>query len=105
MLSTPDICCSMGVATDSATALRHAGSLSAPERARLLERHAAGCNLTNEVSVSISSGTEALALWQELGNVEAQARVHLLLNFQYWKAGQKAFADQHVARAIRSDER
>ena len=83
-----------------ATALRHAGSLSAPERARLLERHAAGCNLTNEVSVSISSGTEALALWQELGNVEAQARVHLLLNFQYWKAGQKAFADQHVARAI-----
>src|ERR1039458_8832544 len=65
MLSTPDICCSMGVATDSATALRHAGSLSAPERARLLERHAAGCNLTNEVSVSISSGTEAGALRAE----------------------------------------
>lgn len=66
-----------------ATALGHAGSLSAPERARLLELHAAGCNMTNEVSVSISSGTEALALWRELGDVAAQARVHLLLSFQY----------------------
>jgi DNA-binding CsgD family transcriptional regulator len=83
-----------------ATALRHSDSLSVPARARLLELHAAGCNLTNEPSVSISSGTEALALWRELGDVSGQARLHLLLSFQYWKTGQKVFADQHVAVAI-----
>jgi DNA-binding CsgD family transcriptional regulator/tetratricopeptide (TPR) repeat protein len=83
-----------------ATALRHAGALSTLQRAQLLEQHAAGCNLTNEVSVSIASATEALTLWRELGDVAAQARVRLLLAFQYWKAGQKVFADQHVAVAI-----
>jgi DNA-binding CsgD family transcriptional regulator/tetratricopeptide (TPR) repeat protein len=83
-----------------ATALRHAGSLGAPERARLLELHAAGCNMTNEVSVSLASANKALALWRELGDVAAQARVDLLIAKQYWKAGQKAFADEHVAAAI-----
>jgi DNA-binding CsgD family transcriptional regulator/tetratricopeptide (TPR) repeat protein len=83
-----------------ATALRHASSLAAPERARLLERHAAGCDMTNEVSVSLGSAGEALALWRQLGDVAAQARVHLLIAKQYWKAGQKAFADQHVTAAV-----
>jgi DNA-binding CsgD family transcriptional regulator/tetratricopeptide (TPR) repeat protein len=83
-----------------ATALRHADSLSAPERARLLERHALGCNMTNEVATAIASAHAALALWKELGDVTAQARVQLLLAQQYWKAGQKNLVDQHVNRAI-----
>ena len=83
-----------------ATALRHADALGRAERARLLERHAAGCNLTNQVSDSIRSAEAALALWRELGDVAAQARVHLLLAQQHWKAGQKSHVDQQVAAAI-----
>jgi len=83
-----------------ATALRHAGSLSPAERATLLEQHAAGCNMTNEVAAAIASAGEALALWKELGDVTAQARLQLLLAQQYWKAGQKALVDQHVSGAI-----
>jgi len=83
-----------------ATALRHGGSLATPERARLLELHASGCNMTNEVSASIASANEALTLFRQLGNVAAQARVHLLLAKQYWKAGQKTSTDRHVAFAV-----
>src|SRR5262249_5346222 len=83
-----------------ATALRHGGSLAPPERARLLRLHASGCNMTNEVSASIASANEALTLFRQLGNVAAQARVHLLLAKQYWKAGQKTSTDRHVAFAV-----
>jgi DNA-binding CsgD family transcriptional regulator/tetratricopeptide (TPR) repeat protein len=83
-----------------AIALRHADSLSAPERARLYELHATECDITNQVSVSLESGTRALALWRELGDVTAQARVLLLLAFPSWKAGQNAVVDQQVDAAI-----
>jgi ATP/maltotriose-dependent transcriptional regulator MalT len=82
------------------TALRFADSLSELERARLFEFHAAECDPTNQVSASISSATQALALWREAGNIPAQARVLLLLSRQYWKSGQKACADRNVADAI-----
>ena len=80
------------------TALRHADSLGAAERARLLQLHATERDLTNETS--IDAATQALDLWRELGDVAAQAQVLLLLSWQYWKAGQKALADQEVAAAI-----
>ncbi len=83
-----------------AIALRHADSLSAPERARLYELHATECDITNQVSVSLESGTRALALWRELGDVTAQARALLLLAFPSWKAGQNALVDQQVDAAI-----
>ncbi len=82
-----------------ATALRHADTLSAPERARLFEMHATECNVTNQ-SDALISGTQALALWRELGDVAAQARVLLLLKWPYWKSGDKAAADRQVAEAI-----
>ena len=83
-----------------ATALRCADSLRAPERARLFELHAAECDVTNEGTASLGSATQALALWRELGDVAAQARVLLLFGRLYWKSGQKALADRHVAEAI-----
>ena len=83
-----------------ATALRHVDSLSAPERARLFELHATECEITNQVSASLDSGTRALALWRELGDVAAQARVLLLLGRPCWKSGQTALADRHVAEGI-----
>src|SRR6185437_13480015 len=45
-----------------ATALRHAATLNAPERAWLFERHAAGCNMTNQVAESIASAEAALPM-------------------------------------------
>lgn len=83
-----------------ATALRFVDSFSAPERAQLFELHATECNVTNLVSASLGSATQALALWRELGDAAAQARVLLLLGRQHWKSGQKAFADRYVAEAI-----
>jgi ATP/maltotriose-dependent transcriptional regulator MalT len=82
------------------TALRCVESLSAPERARLFELHATECDMTNQVSASLASATQALVIWRELCDVAAQARVLLLLGLQYWKSGQKVFADRHVTEAI-----
>jgi len=65
-----------------------------------LELHATECNVANLVSASLNSATQALALWRDLGDAAAQARVPLQMGRQYWKSGQKAFADRHVAEAI-----
>jgi len=83
-----------------ATTLRFADSVCVPERAQLYEQHAIECNLTNEVSASLASAAAALALWAQLADVPAQARLLLLLGRQYWKSGQKMLADRHVADAI-----
>jgi DNA-binding CsgD family transcriptional regulator/Tfp pilus assembly protein PilF len=82
------------------TVLGFADSLSALERARLLELHAAECDTTNEVSASICSATQALELWRGACDITAQARVLLLLGRLCWKSGQKASADRHVAEAV-----
>ena len=83
-----------------ATALRHADSLSAPERARLLESHATECDTTNQVSACLESANQALTLWRELGDTAGQARVLLLLGRQCWKSGETTLADGPVAEAI-----
>jgi hypothetical protein len=61
--------------------------------------HAAECDTTNQVAASLKSGAQALTLWRAQGDAAAEARV-LLLGRQYWKSGQKTFADQHVQDAI-----
>ena len=83
-----------------ATALRNVDSLSTPELARLQELRANECDVTNQVSESLAAGTQALALWRDLGDTAAQSRMLLLLARQYWKSGQKARADEHVAAAV-----
>ncbi len=83
-----------------ATTLRFIDSLSAPERAHLFEVHAIECNVTNQVVTALHSATQALEIWQQLGEVESQARVLLLLGRQYWKSGQNSSANRHVADAI-----
>jgi DNA-binding CsgD family transcriptional regulator/tetratricopeptide (TPR) repeat protein len=82
------------------TTLRFVDSLSPPERAQLFELHATECNLTNQVLAALDSAIQALVIWRELGDVESQARVLLLLGRQYWKSGQNASANRHVADAI-----
>jgi DNA-binding CsgD family transcriptional regulator/tetratricopeptide (TPR) repeat protein len=82
------------------TAIRRSGSIGAPERAQLYELHASECNITNQVAASRDSATQALALWRELNDIAAQARMLLVLGRQYWKFGKNALADQHVLDAI-----
>ena len=82
------------------TAIRRCGSIGALERAQLYELHAAECNTTNRVEAARDSATQALALWRELDDVPAQARMLLVLGRQYWKSGQNAQANQHAAEAI-----
>jgi tetratricopeptide (TPR) repeat protein len=83
-----------------ATTLRFVESLSALQRAQLFELHATECNVTNQVETALNSATQALKIWQELGDVESQARVLLLLGRQHWKSGQNALANRHVSEAI-----
>jgi DNA-binding CsgD family transcriptional regulator/tetratricopeptide (TPR) repeat protein len=82
------------------TAIRRAGSIGVPERARLYELHAVECNITNQVLASVESATQALGLWRDLGDVAAEARVLLLLGRQNWKLGKNAVANQQVQAAI-----
>jgi len=83
-----------------ATTIAHSHALSAPERARLLELHATECDLTNQVAAALDSATQALAIWREADNPQAQARMLLMIGMQQWKSGQKARADRPVAEAI-----
>ena len=82
------------------TALRYADLLQSHEQASLWEAHANECHLINDVSRGIQSAQRARGLWQALGNIPAQARMLLLLGNQFWKAGDRAHADQHVDDAI-----
>jgi ATP/maltotriose-dependent transcriptional regulator MalT len=83
-----------------AAALRHAHALPAMERARLFESHAWECNLTNQAPRAIESGEQALALYQELSDTVAQARVLRVLARLYWQLGRKPEADRCVVAAI-----
>ena len=81
-------------------ALNYSVWLPAQSQAELFERHAEECSLTNQPDKAINSGSRALALWRQLGNVEAQSRVSSFLAPEYRMAGDKTRADECVANAI-----
>jgi DNA-binding CsgD family transcriptional regulator/tetratricopeptide (TPR) repeat protein len=83
-----------------ATAIGHSETLNAQERARLFELHAIECDLTNQVAASLDSATQALAIWRQLADITAQARMLLMIGMQQWKSGKKSQAHQPVAEAI-----
>jgi DNA-binding CsgD family transcriptional regulator len=69
-------------------------------RAEILECHAQESALANQTREAITSGTEAVASWREVGNAEAQSRVLRLLAQEYRTVGDRAGADQSAADAI-----
>ncbi|HLY53385.1 MAG TPA: AAA family ATPase [Steroidobacteraceae bacterium] len=87
-------------ATHLDAALRHGATLSALQRARLLDQHAEESSLANQTQAAIASWTEAAAAWGELGDATAQSRALGLLTQEYRTVGDRARADQCVARAI-----
>jgi DNA-binding CsgD family transcriptional regulator/tetratricopeptide (TPR) repeat protein len=84
-----------------ASALQYASSAAPTQRAELLERHALESSLANQTREAIASATAALALWREIGDVEAEARVLSLLSQEYRTVGEKTNADECVGAAIR----
>ena len=83
-----------------ASALQYASSLTPQVRADLLERHAQESSLANQTREAVASASAALALWREIGDVEAEARVLSLLSQEYRTVGEKANADECVGAAI-----
>ena len=81
-------------------ALLYSASLPSAGRAELFELHARECGITNQTNESVASATKALALWREIGNIEAQARVLNLLSQEYRTLGDKVRSDECVSRAI-----
>jgi DNA-binding CsgD family transcriptional regulator/tetratricopeptide (TPR) repeat protein len=70
-----------------AAALRFAGELDEPSRARLLERHAAECLPVDDAETALVSQRRALRLWRELGDVRAEGRALSDLSSRLWQAG------------------
>lgn len=87
-------------ATHLAAALQHGTRLSAPQRAQLLDQHAEESSLANQTRAAIASWTAAAAAWDELGDTRAQSRALGLLTQEYRTVGDRARADDCVARAI-----
>jgi ATP/maltotriose-dependent transcriptional regulator MalT len=83
-----------------AAALRHAAQLPVAERGALYEGHAWECNLTNQVRTAIESCSRALALYRELGDRVAQARVLRVLARLHWQFGDNAEATRHAGEAV-----
>ncbi|HKE45122.1 MAG TPA: AAA family ATPase [Steroidobacteraceae bacterium] len=83
-----------------AAALRHAHAVPAVERARWFESHCWECNLTNQALQAAQSGEQALELYREVSDTEAQARVLRVLARVYWQLGRRPQADRSVADAI-----
>src|SRR5882672_7750892 len=83
-----------------AGALRQSHALPPAERARLFESHAWECNLTNKTPHAVESGEQALALYRELSDTVAQARVLRVLARVYWQLGRRPEAEGSVVEAI-----
>ncbi|HEY1874428.1 MAG TPA: AAA family ATPase, partial [Steroidobacteraceae bacterium] len=83
-----------------AAALRAGAALPPTRRAELLEQHAVEASVANQMHEAITSATAAVACWHELGDAEAEARVLTLLSQEYRTIGERAGADESVARAI-----
>lgn len=81
-------------------ALRFETFLDTMQRAILLERHAQESSLANQTRTAIASAIQALEVWQQLSEVEAQSRVLSLLSQEYRTVGNKEAADDSVAKAI-----
>jgi DNA-binding CsgD family transcriptional regulator len=81
-------------------ALRYAGSLPTEQRASLFEQHAQECGFSNETREAIDSAGRAIALYRQVGDIEAQARLLCLLSQKHRTMGARAQADECVAAAI-----
>src|SRR5207247_2388521 len=81
-------------------ALRYSTLLPSARRAELFELHAQECSITNQTVDSVTSATTALGRWREIGAVEAESRVLVLLSQEYRTLGDRTRADECATAAI-----
>ncbi len=84
-----------------ARALRFGAALDAGERARLLERRAQECYLTDRNPEAIEALRAALAHYREIGEVPAEANTLRLLSEFLWCPGRVAEAEEAGREAVR----
>jgi DNA-binding CsgD family transcriptional regulator len=97
-------CASLGAHREAAAyfraALDIAGDIGVRERLELLEAHAYECYLTDQISQAVETTLAALALWRELGDVQAQGRTLRFVSRLHWWLGDSANAEEYAAEAI-----
>jgi DNA-binding CsgD family transcriptional regulator/tetratricopeptide (TPR) repeat protein len=95
-----NLCAHRQVAAHLTTALAHAATLSAQEKALLLDRLSYECYLTGQISEAISATESSLALWQAAGNVYKEGDCLRWLSRLTWFTTDKAAADRYAAMAV-----
>jgi len=100
-----NMCAHRQVAAHLATALAHAATLSAEEKASLLDRLSYECYLTGQIHEAISATESALALWQAAGNPYKEGDCLRWLSRLTWFTTNKAAADRYAAMAVALLER
>ena len=95
-----NMCAHRQVAAHLATALAHAGSLAAEEKAPLLDRLSYECYLTGQIHEAIKATQASLALWQAAGNAYKEGDCLRWLSRLTWFTTDKAAADRYAAMAV-----
>jgi predicted ATPase/DNA-binding CsgD family transcriptional regulator len=88
------------VAAHLTTALGHAASLSAEEKAELLDRLSYECYLTGQIAEAFSARESSLALWKAAGNRYKEGNCLRWLSRLAWFTTDKAAADRYAAMAV-----
>lgn len=81
-------------------ALRYRAALPAREQAALLERYAEECTAVDREADAIEAGGQAIALWQELGEVERAAIVLARHAYLLWGTGRNDAARDAIGQAM-----
>ena len=83
------------------SALRHASTLSAAERAALLERLGFECYLTSRLSEATDAFEHALAAYRTEGDRRGEGDVERWLSHLAWSVGDREVAEDHALTAVR----
>lgn len=83
-----------------ATALARAADIDRPTRAQLLAAHAHEAHLVGDLTAAITSQTEAVALWHDLGDRRAEGDAVQALAYLTWAGGDSERAGDLAAHAV-----
>jgi DNA-binding CsgD family transcriptional regulator/tetratricopeptide (TPR) repeat protein len=81
-------------------AVRWAGALPPPARARLYELQSYECYLTSQIEEALRARRSALAIWREAGDVAKVGESHRWLSRLFWFLGRNADAERHAQESL-----
>ena len=88
-------------AAQYARMLRFSGGLAPRQRADILERFADECRATNQIPEAIEASEQALALWEELGDIERRGALMARHAMFLWSAGRNHEGYECAEGAVR----